>query len=41
MNCCVSHAAQGTLDSSRYMEFPAQETERLLGETVRGPGREP
>ena len=28
-------AAQKTLDSSRYMEFLAQETERLLGEAVR------
>ena len=34
-------AAQGTLDSSRYTDFLAQETERLLGEAVRGLGREP
>ena len=34
-------AAQGTLDSARYMEFMAQETERLLEKAVRGLGREP
>lgn len=34
-------AARKTLDSSRYMEYLAQETERLLEEAVRGLGQKP
>ena len=34
-------AARKTLDSSRYLEYLAQETERLLEDAVRGLGQEP